>query len=77
MFKTRLCGKSDCLWFKPHFPGWGPTHFFYPPQAGEAAALTSLPTSTAAGLISASLHAHKGYCGFGILSVPKAAVGPS
>lgn len=40
--KTRLCGKSDCMWFGPHFPGWGPTRSFSP-QAGDAAVVSSLP----------------------------------
>lgn len=40
--KTRPCGNSDCMWFGPHFPGWGPAHSFSP-QAGEAAAVSSLP----------------------------------
>lgn len=50
--KTRLCGNSDCVWFGPHFPGWGPARSFSLPQAREAvAALAGLPT---AGLTSAS-----------------------
>lgn len=62
--KTRLCGKSDSLWFGPHFPGWGPACSFSPPQAGEAAALASLPTDTAAGLTSASPCTHEVFCGY-------------
>lgn len=52
--KTGLCGKSDCVWFEPHFPGWGPACSFSPPQAEATAALASLPTDAAAVLTSAS-----------------------
>lgn len=57
--KTRLCGKSDYMWFRLNFPGWGPARSSSPPQAGEAAALACLPTDIAAVLTSASPRYHE------------------
>lgn len=74
--KTRLCGKSDCVRFGPHFPGWGPACSFSPPQAGEAAALASLPTETAAALTSASPCPHEVSHGFASPGSSRGSCGP-